>query len=253
MRLLSIAVVVIVVVSGCSTTATAVKSHTLTVQEVVQMVHHRDEQIKTLKGEGNITFESPEESHSGSFEVFVKKPDSLRLEIKGPFGIHIGTLTLSEKEYLYYDWRNNIARRGSASGAPFSSLIRLALHADEIIRAFTGEFLRAGAEDSLQTFLIQDDLYVLRYRTDLETREYRIDSDAMSVASYRLLDSAGKANLISTASRFDDRGAAIMPQLLRVIDPRQRRSITIAYSDITLNKPVQCSFVPPREAEIIDR
>jgi hypothetical protein len=217
------------------------------------MVHHRDDQIRTLKGEGSITFESPEDSHSGSFEVFVKKPDSLRLELKGPFGIHIGTLALSAKEYLYYDWRNNIANRGAATGAPFSSLIRLALHADEIVRAFTGEFLRDRPGDSLQSFQVQDDLYVLRYHTDPGIQEYRVDSDAGSVASYRMLDSTGKADLIAMASRFDDRGVASMPRMLRVVDPRQRRSITITYSDMTLNEPVRCSFVLPREAEVIER
>src|SRR5262249_15146375 len=156
----------------------------------------------------------------------------LRLELKGPFGIHVGTLTISGPEYLFYNWRDKTIMRGASEGAPFAFLIQIALHTDEVIRSFSGEFLPSRTHDSLLSFNVLDDQYTLRYRTADGIREYRIDPQSMRVASYRLIDSNDRAQLIAMASRFDEDQPVPMPRLLRIVDPVRHRSVTIAYGDL---------------------
>jgi outer membrane lipoprotein-sorting protein len=243
----------IVLACGCSSGISTVLRRDLPAEEVLRIVRDRDRQVRTLRGEGSISFESPGESNSGSFEVYVKKPDSLRLELKGPFGIHVGTLTISGTAYLFYNWRDNTATRGTTEGTPFAFLIQIALRANEVIRSFSGEFLPPLSGDSLVSFSVRDDMYTFQYRSGDGIREYRVDPAAMRASSYRFIDGTDKTRLLAMASRFDDDYIVPMPRLLRVVDPVQRRSVTISYGDISLNEPVVCSFTLPQRADSLFR
>jgi hypothetical protein len=223
------------------------------VGEVLGRVRQRDELIKTLKGNGDITVESPEASNSGSFEVDVKKPDSLLVELNGPFGIHVGTLALSPQQFIFYNWRDHHAIIGKPDGTTLQSMFRITLSHDEILKLFTGEFLSYDERDSLEQFSVVDGLYVVRFLTHDGVKEYRIDPEAFTVAGYRLLDTRGKAIVIALASRFDAEQDVSMPRVLRIIAPEDHRSITIAYGDVKLNQPVRCSFTLPQQAQVDDR
>src|SRR5262245_1425485 len=98
--------------AGCTSSKHVVRERTLAVNDVVAKTLMRDQKIRTLRGDGNITIESPEASNSGSFDVDLKKPDSLRIKLSGPFGIHIGTLMMSPQQYIFYNARENSATVG---------------------------------------------------------------------------------------------------------------------------------------------
>lgn len=252
MKLWNAAALLFVLLSlGCGSTTPVVHVRSLSLDEVLRRVQKRDYSVSTLKGEGNITVESPEASNSGSFEADLKKPDSLRVELRGPFGIHIGTLLLSSSQFLFYNWRDNTATIGKPDGSILKSMFRLSLRFDEILKVFTGEFFPTTNTDSLESFTVQDDLYVIRYRGSEGVKEYRVDGETFVVTSYRLLDSEGKATVVAIASRLDNVADTPMPKLLRIILPKERRSVTIAYGDLNINGKVQCSFTLPQQAEII--
>jgi len=245
--------VIALLLSGCVSSKKTVAERTLTAAEVLRRVQERDEKIITLSGTGNITIESPESSGSGSFSAVVKKPDSARVELSGPFGIRIGTLALARQEIVYYDWRSNTATIGNPDEQTLRAILRIDLRFDEILHAFTGEFLAFSSDDSLESFRVDEGLYVLRYKSGDLVRELRVDGDSFLVTSYRLLDAEGNASLVALASRPDEIGRVAMPTLLRIIMQKERQSLTVAYGDMRINEEVHCSFAIPREAGIIRR
>jgi len=238
---------------GCAPSRNVTKERNLPVEEVLRRVRERNGGIRTLEGEGSITIESPEASHRGSFNMRLKKPDSLRVELSGPFGIHVGTLMLSRERFIYYSWMENTAVIGKPDSKTLNSVLRLKMQFDDIIRAFTGEFPTPGGGDSVEQFTVEDGLYLVRYQTGEGRKEARIDGDAFIVTSYRVLDEFGKPSLTAIASEAEDAENIAVPRMLRVIFPKERRSITIAYDNVKLNEPVVCSFVLPKKAEVINR
>jgi len=229
------------------------KVRTLPPEEVINRVLERNALIRTVRGNGEITVETREASNSGSFDVYLKKPDSLRVEFRGPFGIHFGTLALSSEQFLFYNRRNNTAIIGKPDGTTLQSLFHLKMRFDEILNAFAGEFPLHQNNGSLARFYVDQDLYVLEYRDGDGMREYRIDGDNFLVMSYRLLDVQGNSTLTAFASRTTDASDIPMSSLLRIIFPKERRSITIAYDDLQVNEPVACSFILPSQVEIINQ
>ena len=227
----------------------------MVLDDVLHQIAERNEKVHTLKGDGSITVESPEGSNSGSFDAYLKKPDSLRVELNGPFGIHIGTLTLSRDQFLFYNRMENTAIIGKPDGTTLRSMFRIKMQFDEVIHAFTGEFPPAALTDSLERFYVHDDQYVVTYRTPECVKEYHIDGDTFVITSYRVIDRSGSVVLAADAARIEsgDDAPIAMPMLLRVVFPREHRSVTIAYDGVQLNEPVECSFTLPKQAEVIYR
>jgi len=112
----------------------------LSAEEIIAEVTARAKAITTLKGEGEITVESHDGSTSASFDVYLKKPDSVRVEFKGPFGLRVGTLLLTKDKFILYDRTENTAIVGTPDGKTLQSLFRLKMQFEEILSAFTGEF-----------------------------------------------------------------------------------------------------------------
>ena len=237
---------------GCAGSKT-VREGPLPVAEVLRRVRERNDKVKTLRGSGTITIEAPEGSNTGSFNAALKKPDSLLVEFKGPFGIHAGTLMLSRERFVYYNRIENRAIVGRPDGRTLQSMFTLKMEFDEILNAFTGEFPGATPGDSLARFSTEDGRYAMHYVNGEGAKEYEVDGDAFVVTGYRVADSGGEPTLTATTSRVDDSPPVAMPRFLRVIFPHERRSITIAYFGVELNKPVECSLTLPGQVEIIQR
>lgn len=238
---------------GCAPRRDLTKEEAPSVENLLLRIEERNQAITTLKGYGTITVESTEASNKGAFHVDLKKPDSVLVDFRGPFGIRVGTLLLSRKEFVFYNKMENKVIAGSPDGRTLKSIFRLSLAFDEVLRAFTGEFPMDVRHDSLQRLSVEPDAYVIQARHGEETREYRIDGDTYIVESYRVSDGQGNALLTAAASRFTESNSIPVPKFLRIIFPAEHRSVTVAYDDIEVNVPVDCSFTPPSQAERIQR
>ncbi len=239
---------------GCASQREIVKKErTLTAGEVMKRVRDRSGFVTTLGGSGSITVETREASTSGSFDVVLRKPDSLRVEFRGPFGIHVGTLSVSRDRFVFFNRRENTAVVGKPDGSTLQSMFRLKIRFDELLNAFAGGFPDPDDHDSLAGFSVDRDLYVLLFRSTDGTKEYRVDGDNFLVMGYRTLDAQGTATLTGLISRTTETGNVTMPSLLRIVFPDEQRSVTIAYDNIRVNKPVDCSFVLPKNVERTDR
>ena len=240
-------------IAGCSSSRSIIKERPLAPVEIFSLVHQRNTSIRTLQGDGLITVESPEGSGNGSFEVNLKKPDSLRVEFKGPFGVHVGTLLLSPRRFVYYNKMNNTATIGTPDGKTLRSMFRLKMEFEDMLHAFTGEFPTTHQDDSLIIATSRENEYILQYHTAEGEKQYIIDGDSFVVTSYRVLDSGGNEVLTASSSRIRVNDNIPVPKLVRVTFPQEKRSMTIAYDDITLNQPTSCSFPIPKQAEVIER
>jgi outer membrane lipoprotein-sorting protein len=235
----------IIGLAGCATVDRTTRERNLPIDEVLKRVHERNNTIQTLKGDGTITFESPELSNRGSFDLVLKKPDSLRIEFGGPFGIHVGTLFFSKEKFLFYNSLENRIVKGTPNDSSLKSLFQLKMNFDEMLRAFTGEFPINTIADTLFDYKIDDNQYIIKYRNDSSTIEYHIDCDAFIITAYHVVDGNGEVTLNAFSSRIENQDEIPMPALIRVIFPKERRSITIAYDDLEINKQVDCSYTPP--------
>jgi outer membrane lipoprotein-sorting protein len=232
-----------IILAGCATSLRAKRDLALPPDRVMEMVKRRIDAVGTLRGEGVMTIESPEESGSGSFTLNLKKPDSLLVNLSGPFGIRFGTLQFTRERFVFYNYQDNYAFVGKSDGSALHSMFNLRMTFDQVMRAFTGEFFEpgAGAPDSFAT---DGESYVFTYRSGAGRTEYRVDGQDYFVRSYRVID---------PASEPEEDDGVVTPRLLRVVFPAERRSISVAYSELEINREAACSFTVPKSADIFNR
>jgi outer membrane lipoprotein-sorting protein len=219
----------------------------------MEMVRQRVDAVGTLRGEGVVTIESPEESGSSSFTLNLKKPDSVLVNLNGPFGIRFGTLQFTRERFVFYNYQDNYAFVGKSDGSTLNSMFNLRMTFDQVMNAFTGEFFEPGgaAPDSFST---DGESYVFTYRSGGTGRtEYRVDGQDWFVRSYRVIDSAGRATLTATATEPEEDDGVVTPRLVRVVFPPERRSISVAYSEVRINGEADCFFTVPKSADIFNR
>jgi hypothetical protein len=235
--------------SGCTSVRHISSVETLPQPEVLNRVAARNGQIISLRAGGSITLESPENSSSGSFDLFLKKPDSLRMEFHGPFGIHVGTLSLSRDTFCFYNWYEKSFVSGKPTEETLFQVFRIRMGFDDILKAFTGEFpAPAGIPAAPMGHSAENGEYLLRYTGTKGNTEYRIDGEKFLVTSYRRTDTSGLPVLIAHASDITGDGEPPMPRLLRIVFPRESRSMTVSYDEFDINTPVICAFTRPTQS-----
>ena len=128
---------------------------------LVDLVDAADAKLVTMTGRGTITFESPETAGSASFDLSLRKPDSLLVAFEGPFGIDVGTLFLSRSLFIMYNSMENHVISGVPTARAIRSVVPFDLTYEQILNAFTGTFRIAERGAIPLSYTVDDDQFRL--------------------------------------------------------------------------------------------
>ena len=204
---------------------------------LIALVQEHQNALLSVVGKGTVTFESPEIAGTAAFELALKKPDSLLVTFEGPFGIDLGTLFISPEKYLMYNSMENKVVTGVPSTAAIRSIIPFDLTLDQVVAAFSGSFPFPSDPQSIQTYSIDDDMFLLSFRCGSRTCRYWVDSRYVLVTKYEMRDEHDALIMDSVSSSFVEDGKARAPKRIRIRFPAQERQLSVSYSSITLNDP----------------
>jgi outer membrane lipoprotein-sorting protein len=152
----------VLLILGCAGSKETSKIKINTAADLQKYFEGRDKQIHTFIGSGSITIETPESANNARFEVKIKKPDSLLIELTGPFGISVGTLMLSRQSYIFYNSLENRVQRGSSGINSLKPIVNLDFSFDDVINLFTGSFLYSSIDFSKANLEIRENQFSLK-------------------------------------------------------------------------------------------
>ena len=182
---------------------------------LVGLVDAADEKLVTLAGRGTISFESPENAGSASFDLSLRKPDSLLVAFEGPFGIDVGTLFLSRQQFVMYNSMENRVTTGVPTPRAIRSVVPFDLTYEQILDAFTGAFPVAEKESTPLSYTVDDEQLRLVYGCGNDSCSYWIDPADLLVRRYVRQNSRGEVLMEATTSGLiEDQGARIRAVLL---------------------------------------
>jgi outer membrane lipoprotein-sorting protein len=207
----------------------------VTTSQIHERVRTNLERIRTLTGSGTLSVESPEMAGSGSFEIALRKPDSVLLRIEGPFGIEVGSALVTRKEFRFYNSLRNQLIFGATSPANMSRYLRMNVTFDDLLNLFAGSSFLAEDQSAAGDLSIEDDLYVLTYRWPDHTRRYWVDPASLLIAKIQHLDSRGILTTEQRYSNFRTSGDVTFPSDIRFIMNSERRILSVHYGTTTMN------------------
>lgn len=203
------------------------------------MIHEavaaNQERIQNLRGSGRLSIETPEMAQTVSFELYLQKPDSVLVRLEGPFGIEVGSALLTRQEFQFYNGLENQLITGPTNPAVLSRLLRMKISFDDLLSLFAGG--RFFDEDRPERGELNDEEGSLsvRYARGTETRRYRVDPRTLLI---QRIEHAGRDGTVLAEQLFADFrpvDGTTLPHRMKVVFPRDRRMIAVAYSTLSVN------------------
>jgi outer membrane lipoprotein-sorting protein len=208
---------------------------TVNPETVHQIVRGNYEKVKSMTGSGTISVETPETAQSGSFELFLRKPDSVLVRIEGPFGISVGSALITRDSFVFYNSLQNQVVSGPATNTNLNRIFRVNLTFDELLTLFTGGSFLASDGTSPETVTVEDNQYVLTYKSAGGTRRYWLDQSSLLITRIQHLDRDGKMYFEERYEKFRAVGDASLPRFIRVTQQTSQRMIGVTFSSIDIN------------------
>lgn len=223
------------VLAGCTSKSVRYADRTVTPELLREKVTENQRQVHALVGSGTISIETSDMAQSGSFELTLRKPDSLLVKLEGPFGIDVGSAMVTREKFsFYYSFQNRVLE-GPTSAANLNKLFQIPINFEDVMNLFTGGFFLSDDDASPSEFSIEEEEFVMTYGHDSGSRRYWIDPQSMQIVKIHHLDTNGNLALEQIFSKFRTFDGVTIPQYVRVTMVKERRRVSIAYSDLTVN------------------
>jgi outer membrane lipoprotein-sorting protein len=250
LRLVLHFVVLAFLAQSCASPPSTLRSRTISSDQVHDIVRANQMRMRTATGEGTISVETPTMAQSGSFTLTLRKPDSLLVNLRGPFGIKIGSALLTRQKFWFYSSLENRLYSGETSPTNLLRMLRVNLGFDDLLNLFTGGVFQQTDFGTPNETGVEDEQFTLVYRNDNGTHKYSIDPQTLLITKIQNLDGEGKLLFEQRFVNFQSIDSTEIPFNIRIVQPKERRMISVVYSDMALNKEaLEFTFSYPQNAE----
>ncbi|HTY09970.1 MAG TPA: DUF4292 domain-containing protein [Bacteroidota bacterium] len=229
----------LIALSGCAPTRELRRTPANeSAQQVIDAVNSRRSAITTLEAKGSISVESPSFINSGSFELRLKRPDSVLVDVEGPFGIHVASALFAKGHYKFYNSFKNEVMEGEVDKGHLPEFMNIRIDPKDVVDMFCGTRAFLPEETSPDSFTVADDSYILFFRQKDGATRYTIDDQSLCITGIEHVDSAGD---VWSEEHFDydrrDDGTMVL-QSIRLVEDKMQSSISLFYDKLHLNAPV---------------
>ena len=238
---------------GCRTTRPLnLNDHPISYLEVQEISRNHHMHIHSMVGEGRISIETPEIAQSGSFTLTLQKPDSVLINLQGPFGIKVGSALVTRTEFLFYNSLENKLITGLSSMENLNRILHIQLSFDDLLNLFAGGTFPENDLHAPDETHVEDDQFVFVFTSYQTIRKYWVDPTTLLIQKVQFLDRSGKLALEQTFGNFEDINGFAMPYSIRITQPKARQRLTFIYSEILVNtEKLHFTFTIPLNAERI--
>jgi hypothetical protein len=236
---------------ACSpkTAGVGMDARTMSPTALMSLVRAGGDKLVTMTARGSVSFDSPEGSGSAFVQMVMKRPDSLLVRFRGPFGIEGGTLFLSREHFLFYNAFENRVISGVPDVKSIRSVIPFELTPEEILQAFCGRFLISAPADAVRGYGLEEDLFHLTVLCGADTCEYWVDPEVLLVRRMQRLNRGGEVLFEAKAEDYVTDDGVSVPRRISILFPQAKRQLAVFYDRVTVNPPeVSFAYSVPSSA-----
>lgn len=215
-----------------------IKSTETQIDVVRQILQENWQKLHTLRGDGRIIVESPQQSFSGRAHVNVKIPDSTFIKIEAILGLDVGTIFADNNAFLIFSPMEKIAYYGSSTDTlNLKMFLGFDLTFSELMHLISGVPLLSEMTDAV----MQKEGEQLKitgaaaglYYTFFVNLEYGLISKII------VRDEFGQIQLVQEFKRFVNVKGVRAPKMIRYIRPQEKESLTIYYDQLDVNRKLK--------------
>lgn len=253
--LASVLILILLSIEACVPSKPEYEERILTSTRLIKKLEANRRAIKTFNAVGTMDVDSKDFGGSATFEVTLKKPDTIKVNIYGPFGIDLAEAVVTNRNFIFYDVMNNKVYKGMNSQSALKEIFKVDFTFEELMDAFAGSVnLTEKLRREPDIYNVYDDTYELIYvDDDLRKNIYVINQADLAITSFKITDSSGKNSLLGKYVRFQNYNDVPVPQESEIINYEMDQSIRLKYKSIDINsEPKEFTINYPSDAEIIE-
>lgn len=237
-----VSLLVLVMIEGCvpAKQPTAEKK-ILPADRLLKKIEANRRKIKSFEGSGKIDIKSPDLDARASFEIQIKKPDSIRFSVYGPFGIDLAHTVISRNEVVFYHATSNIAYVGEIKPELLKRIFKVNLSFNELIDAFAGAVnLTERLSQLPDDYQINKDDYLLTYKDEIENKEYRYLVNILDNAllDYKVIENQKKIMFEGRYTHYELIDNVPIPFKTTIRNRNENQELVINYKRIKVNEEI---------------
>jgi len=212
--------------------------------------------IKNFEGSGIIKIKNSQMDNSASFRTTVIKPDSIYLNIMGPFSIDLAKILVTNKDFQFYDAIQNSVFKGEYNDNILRNIFKIDLSFNDLIDAFVGSVNLTNklyrTPDKFETVY---DQYVLTYIDSVSHHStiYKVDVRELSIKEVQEMDEAGNLVFKGKYSKFNIIEGVAFPYIIEIENVNTKESVNIEYRKVSVNKSsAVIEFKIPADTQVIE-
>ena len=231
----------IILITGCVPSKPVKEAETMPAEVLVKKLEANRRKIKTFKGTGLLMVNSSQAEMKGNFEVVLKKPDSIKISVYGPFGIDLAQVLVTKNEFYFMDVLRNDLYTGRLQQDILKKIMKIELSFDDLMDAFAGA---VNLTDKLRrepdSIVPGEETYLLTYNdeTNLKKSEYSVNIEDLSIISYRLFNGE-QLVFQGDYSEFKDFQDVSIPYVTFIENVDRNENIRIEYREIYVNEEIE--------------
>lgn len=248
-------IIIASIFSGCIPSKPSESVEILPSERLIKKLEANRRKIKNFEGTGTINISTSEMNNSASFKVIILRPDSIYINIYGPFGIDLASALVTSGNFIFYDDIHNVVYKGNSNNDILKKIFKIDLTFGELLDMFAGSVnLTPELSREPDKYEIEYDKYVLTYAEPDSGREskYFIDIRELSITSYQLLDMSGDILAEGIFSKFEIMDDIPIPYAVKIQNKKGDQTVNINYRNIDINKNnIKIHLDIPEDAEVV--
>ncbi|MFA7287932.1 MAG: DUF4292 domain-containing protein [Melioribacteraceae bacterium] len=194
--------------------------------------------IKTFRGTGSITVRTDALNATSNIEVLVKKPDSIKVSLFGPFGIDLAQILIANNNFQYFDVMNNRLYYGKVKKGIIKKLLKIDIDLEDLANGLVGSI---NFSDKLQLtpdrFEVTDDIFTFVYEDPITKKQelYVANKGNLAIREYRITNQKGENILEGNYSLFREFSSVQLPSKIDLNYPISDQRLKVEYRTMTVN------------------
>ena len=246
----------ILFIDGCIPSKPVQEERLISADRLIKRLEANRRKIKTLSGYGTIAIKTTDIDAKSSFNVEIKRPDSVKISFFGPFGIDLASALITQQNFQFYDAINNNYYKGKLKSDAMKQVMKINISFDELMDVLTGSVnLTDRLRNEPDRYESTDDLYRLTYNdsTALKASIYMIRQNDLGITEYDVNDFKGKNLINAKYSDFREIEDTPIPYTINLNEFVNNQKIKIEYRSIDVNKEIgDLKIDIPNDAKVID-
>lgn len=223
---------------SCSASDSDKNPPEITIAELKEKLNMRSGKINSLVASGNISFDSPERSGSGWFEIKLKKPDTIYIKIEGPFGISIANALITRNDFIFYNVQENTVIRGHSTELNIGAILKIKISFEQLINGLTGGFRFQVEPGDTMKAKVEERNYIIENYISSGYEKFHIAPD-IYLKKYEFKNLNGTALLETDYSAHVreeiSKTALDFPRKISIKNKTLKQSVYMEYENVSLN------------------